>query len=216
MGVRDLQHDRVDQAAGEAVLRVLRSPAGQVRRGPVGYRGVDEGQQRQVDVEGIGDAPGPQPGAVPAGRLAGPACQHPLSGRGVVTGRPAGQDVQLQGLPPVGVRLAEGHPVGQGLDVGPVEVDLELIAGLVVETRLGVQAVDVGVDVHHEHRAALAGKHVQVVEVQLAGLGGQRRVEIPASPTTIRPLAATTRNQDGRILDTPRHRKGMNHGSYQP
>jgi hypothetical protein len=42
-----------------------------------------------------------------------------FAGRGVVTGRPAGQDMQLQGLPPVGVRLAEGHPVGQGLDVGP-------------------------------------------------------------------------------------------------
>jgi hypothetical protein len=88
--------------------------------------------------------PAPQPGAVPTGRLAGPACQHQLSGRGVVTGRAAGQDVQLQSLPPVGVRLAEGHPVGQGLDVGPVEVDLELIAGLVVEARLGVRAVDAG------------------------------------------------------------------------
>jgi hypothetical protein len=34
------------------------------------------------------------------------------------------------------------------------------------------QAVDVGVDVHHEHRAVLAWKHVQVIEEQLAGLRG--------------------------------------------
>jgi len=34
-----------------------------------------------------------------------------------------------------------------------------------------MQAVDVGVDVHGEYRAALAGKHVEVIEVQLAGLG---------------------------------------------
>jgi hypothetical protein len=57
-------------------------------------------------------------------------------------------------------------------------VDLELIAGLGVEARLGVQAVDVGVDVHDEHRAARTGKHIQIVEVQLAGLSGQRRVEM--------------------------------------
>jgi hypothetical protein len=81
-------------------------------------------------------------------------------------------------LLPAGVRLAEGHPVGQVLIRGAVEVDLELIAGLVVEARLGVQAVDVGVDVHDQHRAVLAGKHVQVVEVQLAGLSRQRRVEV--------------------------------------
>ena len=71
----------------------------------------------------------------------------------------------------VGVRSGEGHPVGEGLDVGPAEVHLELIARLGVEARLGVQAVDVGVDVHGEYRAALAGKHVEVIEVQLAGLG---------------------------------------------
>ena len=73
----------------------------------------------------------------------------------------AGQGVQLQGLLPAGVRFAEGHPVGQGLKVGPVEVHLELIAGLGVEARLGVQAVDVGVDVHDEYRAVLAGEDVQ-------------------------------------------------------
>src|SRR5580700_9881408 len=54
VGVGDLQHDRVDQRAGEAVLRVLGPPAGQVRRGPVRYRRVDQGEQGQVDVEGVG------------------------------------------------------------------------------------------------------------------------------------------------------------------
>ena len=124
------------------------------------------------------------------GGLAGLAVQDELAGRGVLAGRLPGQGVQAQGLPAIGVRLAEGHSVGQGLEVGPVEVHLELIARLGVEARLGVQAVHVGVDVHDEYRAALAGKHVQVVEVQLAGLRRQRRVEmmrhgnIPLFPVT--------------------------------
>ena len=90
----------------------------------------------------------------------------------------AGQGVQPQGLAPVGVRFAEGHPAGQGLEVGAVEVHLDLIARLGVEARLRMQAVDIGVDVHDEHRAALAGKHVQVVDVQLAGLSRQRRIQM--------------------------------------
>jgi hypothetical protein len=86
--------------------------------------------------------------------------------------------MQPQGLPPAGVGFAEGHPVGQGLEVGAVEVRLELVACLGVEARLGVQAVDIGVDVHDEHRAVLAGEHVEVVDVQLAGLSRQRGVEV--------------------------------------
>ena len=86
--------------------------------------------------------------------------------------------MQPQGLPSAGVRLAEGHPVGQGLEVSAAEVHLELIARLGVEAWLGVQAVDIGVDVHDEHRAALAGEDVQVVDEQLAGLSRQRRVEV--------------------------------------
>ena len=107
-----------------------------------------------------------------------PAFQYQLAGRGVLARLFAGQGVQPQGLLPVRVRFGEGHPPGQGFEGGPVEVHLELIARLGVEARLGVQTVDVGVDVHDEHRAARAGKHVQVVEVQLAGLSGQRRVEM--------------------------------------
>jgi hypothetical protein len=41
-----------------------------------------------------------------------------------------------------------------------------------------MQAVDVGVDVHDEHRAALAGKDVQVIDVELAGLACERGVEV--------------------------------------
>jgi len=40
-----------------------------------------------------------------------------------------------------------------------------------MEPRLRVLAVDVGINVHHEHRAGVARKHVQVVKVKLAGLG---------------------------------------------
>jgi len=75
MPVGDLQHDRVDCRVGEAVLRAVRVPAGQVRRRPVGHRPVDDGQQRQVDVERVGDPPGPHPNVGRGGLLAGPALQ---------------------------------------------------------------------------------------------------------------------------------------------
>ena len=86
--------------------------------------------------------------------------------------------MQPQGLAAVGGRLAEGHPVGQGLKVGPAEVHLELITGLGMEARMGVDAGDVGVDVQYEHGAALAGKHVQIVDIQLAVLSRQRRIQV--------------------------------------
>ena len=88
VGVGDLQHDRVDDGAGEAVLRAIRPPPGQVRCGPAGHRPVDDGQQRQVDVERVGDPPGPQPDTVRAGPSAGPAFQHQFAGRGVLAGLP--------------------------------------------------------------------------------------------------------------------------------
>ena len=84
--------------------------------------------------------PGPDPGAVHAGRLAGTALQHEFAGGGVVARLRAGQDVQPQRLPPGGVRLAEGDPVGELLEVGSVEVHLELVAGFGVEARLSVDA----------------------------------------------------------------------------
>src|SRR5262245_15429498 len=55
---------------------------------------------------------------------------------------------------------------------------LEFITRLRVEPRLGKQAVDVGVDVHDQHRAALAREDVQVIEVELPGLAGERGVEV--------------------------------------
>ena len=163
---------------GEAVLRVVRPPSRQVHRGAVLYRPVDDRQQRQVDVEGIGDAPGPDPDATAAGRLAGHCFQHEGAFGGILAGLPAGQGVQPQGLPPVSVGAAEGHPEGQVFVVGPVEVHLELVARLRVESGLRMQAVDVRVDVHDEHRAGVAGEDVQVVDEKLPVLGRQRRIQV--------------------------------------
>jgi hypothetical protein len=55
---------------------------------------------------------------------------------------------------------------------------LELIAGLRMEARLGVDAGDVGIDVHDEDGAVVAREDVQVVDVQLAVLARQRRIEV--------------------------------------
>ena len=96
---------------------LARPPRRQVRRRPVLHRAVDDGEQRQVDVERVGDASGPDPGAAAAGRLTGPALQHELAGGGVVARGVAGQRMQPQGLLAVGVRFAEGHPVGEGFSL---------------------------------------------------------------------------------------------------
>jgi hypothetical protein len=178
VGVRDLQHDRVDRAAGEAVLRRRRLPPGQVYRGPVGHRPVDDRQQGQVDVERISDPPSPDPGTRHAGHLPGPALQHEFARRGVLPRLATGEHVQPQRLPSRRVRLAEGEAVGQVLEIGAIDMHLELIARLRVEPRLGMQAVDVRVHVHHEHGACVAREDIQVVEVELAGLGGQRRIQM--------------------------------------
>jgi hypothetical protein len=145
---------------------------------PLATAPLTNGEQRQVDVERVADAPGPDPGTAPAGRLAGPALQHEFAVRGVLTRLAAGERVQLQGLPSAGVGFTERQPVGEGFEVRSVEVHLELIALLRVEPGLGMQAVDVGVDVHDEHRAALAGEDVKVIEVELTGLACERRVEM--------------------------------------
>lgn len=55
---------------------------------------------------------------------------------------------------------------------------LELVPCLRVKARLGVQSIDVGVNVHDEHGAAVVGEHVQVIDIQLASLSGKRRVEV--------------------------------------
>jgi hypothetical protein len=86
--------------------------------------------------------------------------------------------VQPQRLPSLRVRLAEGHPAGQVLEIGAAEMHLELVARLRVEPRFGMQAVDVGVHVHHEHGARVAREDIQIVEVELAGLGRQRRIQM--------------------------------------
>ena len=105
--------------------------------------------------------PGPEADAVNVGHgLTRPAFEHELAESLVAAGVGPGQGVQGQSLPAAGVGLVEGHPVGQVLERGPVQVDLDLVAGLRVEPRLGVQAVDVGVDVKDEDRAALARKNV--------------------------------------------------------
>jgi hypothetical protein len=176
--VGDLEHDRVDGGVGEAVLRLVRVPSGQVERGPVADGRVDHGQQRQVDIEGVGNAPGPEPGVGAADRLTGTAFEHELAGCGVVAGLGAGEGVQLQCLSSVRVGVAEGHPVGEVFELGAVEVHLELVPCLGVEGRFGVGSGDGRVDVHDEDRAVLAGEDVQVVEVELTGLAGERGVEV--------------------------------------
>jgi hypothetical protein len=64
-------------------------------------------------------------------------------------------------------------------------VHLELIARLRVEARLGVDAGDVGVDVHDEHGAVVAREDVQVIDVELAVLAGQRRIQMMGHRTLL-------------------------------
>ncbi len=87
-----------------------------------------------------------------------PALEHEVADAGVAAGVLPGEGVQGQGLAAVGVRLGEGHPVGQVLELRAIAVDLDLVARLRMKPRFCVQAVDVGVDVKDEDRAALAGK----------------------------------------------------------
>jgi hypothetical protein len=86
--------------------------------------------------------------------------------------------VQSHGLPPVRVALTERDPVGQGLEVGALEVDLELVAGPWMESSLDVGPGDGGVDVHDEHGAAVAWEDEQVVEIELAVLASQGRIKM--------------------------------------
>jgi hypothetical protein len=92
----------------------------------------------------------------------------------------------VQGLSSPGVAFAEGHPVGQGFEVGAVEVHLELIARLRMEARLDIGSGDGGVDIHDEHGAAVACKHVQVIDVELAILGCERRIKMMRHVTVLR------------------------------
>jgi hypothetical protein len=178
MRVRHLQHDRFDVRAREAVLRLPGMPAGQVGRRSLRHRVVDQGEQREVDVKRVGRSACPDSGTRRGGHLARPALQQEIAVGGVLARRKAGEDPQLQRLPASGVRPAERHPVCQILEVSPVEMHLQLVACLRMEAGLGVQAVHVGVDVHHEDGACLAREHIQVVDEQLPAAGGQRRIEV--------------------------------------
>jgi hypothetical protein len=86
--------------------------------------------------------------------------------------------VELQRLRAVGLVLAERDAVGEILEVGSAEVDLELVVRLRVEPGLHVRLGDRRVHVHDEHGAAVTGEHAQVVDVELAVLACQRRVEM--------------------------------------
>jgi hypothetical protein len=57
-------------------------------------------------------------------------------------------------------------------------VDLELIPGSGKEGGLGLLSGHVRVDVHDEHGAVVAREDVQVVDVQLPDLAGQRCGEV--------------------------------------
>lgn len=107
--------------------------------------------------------------------------------------------MQLKDLAAGGVRFAEGSPVGEGFEVGAVDVHLELVARFRVESRLDVRPGDGGVDVHDEHSAVVAVEYEQVIDVELTVLPGQRRIEMvrhsagppPESPSL--PALAGTR-----------------------
>jgi hypothetical protein len=74
---------------------------------------------------------------------------------------------------------------------------LELVARLGVEARLGVDTGDVRVDVHHEHRAAVFPfEGVQVIDVQLAVLGRQGRVEVVGHEDTVLSTGDTAVSED--------------------
>ena len=109
--------------------RLARVPRREIHCRLVGHRPIDDAQQREVDVEGVCNAPGPNPGPACAGRLTSPAFEHQLPGRSVLARLRSGHGVQAQGLAPP-ARFAEGNPIGQTFVVCSVEVDLELIAGL--------------------------------------------------------------------------------------
>ena len=176
--VRYLQHDRFDRRVGKAVARGLGAPRRQVDGSAALDRGVHDVQEREVDVERVVDAPGPDPRAACRRRLARAAFEHKLTGLGVVARLVAGDGMQPQGLSTIRLWCAKGHAVRQRLELGSVDVHLELVPCLVVKARLHVDPSDVGVDVHHEHRAVVALKDVQVVEVELAVLTCKRRVEM--------------------------------------
>jgi hypothetical protein len=104
-------------------------------------------------------------------RPARAAFEQEFAARRVVSRLWAGEGVEPEGLSSAGVRLAKGHPVGEFLVLAAVEMDLELVTGLVVEAGLNVRTGHRGVDVHHEHRAVLAPEQVEIVDVELAVLG---------------------------------------------
>ena len=153
MLMRDLEHDRFDHRAGKAVLRVLGLPGRQVDRGPVFYGPVDLPEQREIDVERVGDTPCPEFDAPRAGRLAGPTFQHQFARGRVLARLLARERVHLDRLLPVRPRFVERHPVGQALEIRFVEMHLELIARLMVGAPLYMDPRNVRVDVHDEHCA---------------------------------------------------------------
>src|SRR6185436_9263855 len=106
-------------------------------------------ESREVDVEGVSDASGPDPSTVGRGRFAGPAFQEEFASSGVLAGAVAGEGMEPQCLPSVRVGLAEGDPVRQVLVFGPSGVDLDLVTSLWVKTRLGPASGDIGIDIHN-------------------------------------------------------------------
>jgi hypothetical protein len=96
----------------------------------------------------------------PALRLARPAFQRQVAGRGILSRVLAGERVQFHGLASVRTRFAEGDAVGQGFEIGPVEMNLELVARLMMKPGLYVDAGNIRVDVHDEHGAVGGREHV--------------------------------------------------------
>jgi hypothetical protein len=77
-------------------------------------------------------------------------------------------------LLPLFVRGSEGHPVGEVLDRVAVQVDLELVAALRVESGDGDVTAERVADVDHQDGAGLTGEQVQVGDVEPDILTRQR------------------------------------------
>jgi hypothetical protein len=95
-----------------------------------------------------------------AGRLARPAFQHQVAGRGILARVLAHECVQFHRLASIRARFVEGDAVGQSFEISPVEMNLELIARLMMKPGLYVDAGDIRVDVHDEHGAVCGREHV--------------------------------------------------------
>src|SRR5258705_6840174 len=178
MLVGDLDDDRLHCGVGEAVPGVRGVPRRSVYGGAVLDGGVDGLELREIDVERVPNASGPQARVVHAGRRTGLTVENERAGRVVVAGVVAGESMKLESLPARGVGLAERDAVGQALELSAVKMDLDLVSRFGMEAVLDIGTGNGRVDIHDEDGAVVAWKDVEVVDVELAVLPRERGVEM--------------------------------------